>query len=156
MQVIRRLSGGGAVLDELGESIYLGRIDLSTIEKSQTLTLPITLPEGITNLSNITEAQVEIKFTGLATKEIVVDNIVAENIPEGLSADIMEEKLTVILRGPAMDLAKITAEDITIKADFTAAVVGTSTFKASVQLAEGFSDVGAVKSYSVTANIWQN
>lgn len=150
-----RLSAGGAVLDELGESIYLGRIDLSTIEKSQTLTLPITLPDGITNLSNITEAQVEIKFTGLATKEILVDNIVAENIPEGLYADIMEEKLTVILRGPALDLARITAEDITIKADFTGAVVGTSTFKASVQLAEGFSDVGAVKSYSVTANIWQ-
>lgn len=148
-----RLSGGGAVLDELGDSINLGRIDLSTIEKSQVLTLPVTLPEGVTNLSNVTEVQVEIKFTGLATKEFVVENIVAVNIPEGLTADIMEEKLTVILRGPAMDLAKINAEDITIKADFTDAVAGTSTFKASVQLPEGFSTVGAVKSYSVTANI---
>lgn len=148
-----RLSGGGAVLDELGESINLGKIDLSTIEKSQVLTLPITLPEGVTNLSNITEVQVEIRFTGLATKEFVVDQIVAENVPEGLSADIMEEKLTVVLRGPAMELAKINAEDITVKADFTDAVAGTSTFKASVQLTEEFSAVGAVKSYSVTANI---
>ncbi len=152
---IIRLSGGSAVLDELGDSITLGKIDLSTIEKSQTLTLPIMLPEGITNLSNVTEAQVEIRFSGLTVKEFVIEDIQAENVPEGLEADIIEEKLTVILRGPAAELAKITEEDIVVKADFTNAVVGTSTFKATVHFPDTFATIGAIKSYSVTANIWE-
>ena len=150
-----RLSGGEGVLTELGDTITLGKIDLGSIEKSQTVTLPVTLPEGITNLSNITEAQVTIKFTGLATKEVLVSNIVAENIPEGLEADIIEEKLSVILRGPAIDLAKLSEENISILADFTDAVEGTSTFKAKVILPEEFPMVGALKTYSVTANIWK-
>ena len=150
-----RLSGGSAVLDDLGDSITVGRIDLRTIEKSQTLTLPFTLPEGVTNLSNITEVKVVIRFSGLITREFEVEQIVAENIPEGLEADIMEEKLTVVLRGPATELAQMTPEDITVKADFTDAVVGTSTFKATIHFPEEFDTIGAVRSYSVTANIWQ-
>ena len=148
-----RLSGGGAVLEELGDSISLGKIDLSTIEKSQELTIPITLPEGVTNLSNITEAKVEIRFSGLAVKEFEVENIEAINVPEGLEADVIEKKMTVILRGPAAELMKIDAEDISVWADLTGAVAGTSTFRATVHLGEAFSAIGAIRSYSVTANV---
>ena len=150
-----RLSGGGAVLEELGDSIHLGKIDLSTIEKSQELTLPITLPEGITNLSNITEAKVNIQFSGLLVKSFEVANIEAVNVPEGLEADIMEKKITVTLRGPAADLLKITEDDIFVRADFTDAVVGTSTFKATIRLAEEYSQIGAIRSYSITANVME-
>lgn len=148
-----RLSGGGAVLEELGDSISLGKIDLSTIEKSQELTIPITLPEGVTNLSNITEAKVEIRFSGLAVKEFEVENIEAINVPEGLEADVIEKKMTVLLRGPAGELMKINAEDISVRADLTGAVAGTSTFRATVHLGEAFSSIGAIRSYSVTANV---
>ena len=150
---IIRLSGGEAVLAELGDTISLGRIDLQTIEKSQELTFPITLPDGITNLSNITEATVDIRFKGLNMKEIMVENLITENVPEGLEVDIIEKKLMVVLRGPAAELAKITEEDITVVADFSDAVVGTSTFKATIRFPEEFSMVGAVRSYSVTANV---
>ena len=149
-----RLSGGEGVLTELGDTIVLGKIDLGSIEKNQTITLPITLPEGVTNLSNITEAQVGVAFTGLITKEFAVSNIIAENIPAGLEADIMEEKLTVIVRGPAMEVMKLTEADISVRADFTDAVEGTSTFKATISFPEGFTTLGAVKTYSITANIW--
>ena len=148
-----RVAGGGAVLQELGDSIHLGRIDLSTIEKSQTISLPFTLPEGVTNLSNITQASVDIQFSGLMVKSFEVENIEAINVPDELEAEIIEKKLTVILRGPAADLMKIKEEDIVIRADFTGAVAGTSTFKATVHFGEGFSTIGAVRSYSVTANV---
>lgn len=148
-----RLSGGGAVLEELGDSINLGKIDLSTIEKSQELTIPITLPEGITNLSNITEAKVQVQFTGLMVKEFEVENIEAINVPEGLAAEIIEKKLTVVLRGPAVDVLKIKEEELSVRADFTNAVAGTSTFKATVHLGEEFATIGAIRSYSVTANL---
>lgn len=148
-----RLAGGGAVLEELGDSIQLGRIDLSAVEKSQKISLPITLPEGITNLSNITQADVDIQFSGLMVKSFEVENIEAVNVPEELEAEIIEKKLTIILRGPAADLMKITDADIVIRADLTGAVVGTSTFKATVHFGEEFSMIGAVRSYSVTANV---
>lgn len=148
-----RLAGGGAVLEELGDSIQLGRIDLSTVEKSQKISLPITLPEGVTNLSNITQADVDIQFSGLMVKSFEVENIEAVNVPEELEAEIIEKKLTIILRGPAADLMKITDADIVIRADLTGAVVGTSTFKATVHFGEEFSMIGAVRSYSVTANV---
>lgn len=148
-----RLSGGGAVLEELGDTISLGKIDLSTIDRSQILTIPITLPEGVTNLSNITEATVEIRFSGLVVREFEVETIEAVNVPENLEADIIEKKMTVTLRGPAADMSRITQEDISVRADFTGAVAGTSTFKATVHFGEEFSMIGAIKSYSVTANL---
>ena len=148
-----RLAGGGAVLEELGDSIQLGRIDLSTVEKSQKISLPITLPEGVTNLSNITQADVDIQFSGLMVKSFEIETIEAVNVPENLEAEIIEKKLTVILRGPAADLMKITQEDILIRADLSGAVAGTSTFKATVHFGEEFSTIGAIRSYSVTANV---
>lgn len=148
-----RLSGGSAVLEELGDSISLGKIDLTTIEKSQELTIPFTLPEDVTNLSNITEATVDIKFAGLLVKEFEVENIEAINVPEGLEAEIMEKKMTVSLRGTVMDLSKVMPEDIVIRADLTDAVVDTSTFKATVYLGEEFAAIGAIGSYSVTVNV---
>ena len=148
-----RLSGGSAVLEELGDSINVGKIDLRTIEKSQEINIPITLPEAVTNLSNITEAKVNIRFTGLLVKEFEVDTIEAVNVPEGLEVEIMEKKMTVALRGTAMDLSKILPEDIIVRADFSGAVAGTSTFKATVHFADDLSSIGAIRSYSVTANL---
>lgn len=150
-----RLAGGGAVLEELGDVINLGRIDLSDIEKSQEMVIPITLPEDVTNLSNLTEAKVNIRFSGLLVKEFEVQTIEAVNIPEGMVAEIIDQKMTVLLRGTAMDLAKITAEDLVVRADFADAVPGTSTFKATVHFGEEFSAIGALGSYSVTANVLQ-
>ena len=61
--------------------------------------------------------------------------------------------MTVILRGPAAELMKIDSEDISVWADLTGAVAGTSTFRATVHLGEAFSAIGAIRSYSVTANV---
>lgn len=150
-----RLSGSEAVLEELGDSITLGKIDLSVVDKSQTVTFPINLPEGVTNLSNITEASVAIQFSGLATKEFVVDNITAIHVPEGMTADIITEKMTVTMRGPSADLAKLTEKDIFVEVDFTGAEVDTSTMKATVRCGEGFTMIGAVGNPTVLAEIKQ-
>ena len=148
-----RVAGSSAVLEELGDSINLGRVDLGAIEKSQTLKFPIILPDGITNLSNITEANVDVEFSGLLVKTFEAANFEAVNVPANLEAEIMEKKMTVVLRGPAAELMRITEENIIIRADFANAVAGTSTFKATVHFGEEFSAIGAIRSYSVTANV---
>lgn len=146
-----RLAGGEAVLENLGDSILLGKVDLALIDKSQTLTFPINLPEGVTNLSNVTEASVGIRFAGLTTREVTLDNIQVINIPEGMAADVITEKLTVVLRGTAVDLNEITEEDITATVDFTGAEAGTATFKVTVRCGEKYPNIGPVGTYSVSA-----
>ena len=143
------------MLESLGDSITLGKIDLSLIDKAQSQTFAINLPEGVTNLSNITEATAAIRFTGLTTKEFVVENIRITNVPEGMTADVITEKLTVVLRGTAADLAGITEKDIVATVDFTGAEADTSTFKVSISCGEEFPNVGAVGTYSVSATVQQ-
>ena len=148
-----RLAGGEAVLESLGQSIVLGKVDLSLIDKNQTLTFPITLPEGVTNLSNITEVNASIRFAGLTTREFVVDDIRVTNVPEGMSVDVITEKLTVILRGSINDLTEITPEQIYATVDFTGAEADTSTFKVTITCAEEFPNVGVVGSYTISATV---
>lgn len=151
-----RVSGGEAVVDAMGDALVIGTIDLSSVLKNDTLTFPITLPEGVTNETGITEVQAEIQFDrGLTTRDMAVANINAINVPEGMTADIITEKLTVSLRGPAHMIVKLKERDITVTVDFTGAEIGTSTFKAIVELGEEYSKIGPVGSCYVSATLQQ-
>lgn len=148
-----RVSGSEAALDLLGDTLSIGTINLSEITRNSILTFAISLPEGVNNLSGITEVTAEVKFVGLAIRELTVEKIHPINIPEGLKVDLITEKLVVTLRGPSDQVADITQDDVYVTVDFTGAEAGTSTFKASVTYAEGFDKVGTLKTESVSAKI---
>lgn len=148
-----RLSGGEAVLEELGDTIVLGRINLAEITKSQTQTLPISLPEGVTNLTGVTEVNVMITFNGLSTREFTVENIQMTNIPAGMTAELITEKLQVIVRGPSNLIGELTEEDISVVVDLTDAEADTSTFKAAVVFSEEFAAMGALGTCSVSITV---
>ena len=148
-----RVSGSEAALENLGDTLSIGSINLADITRDTTLTFGVALPEGITNLTGVNEVTAEVTFHGLATKEMTVAQIEAVNVPEGLEVELITEKLTVTLRGPTEQISKVTPEDVTAIADFTGAEVGTSTFKTSLRLAEGFENLGTLKTESVSAKI---
>lgn len=148
-----RLSGGEAVLAELGDAITLGKINLADVSKSQSLTYVIHLPEGVTNLTGVTEAEVTVTFSGLSTQEFVIENIQMTNIPADMEVDLITEKLTVTVRGPSADIARLKPEDITVVVDFTGAEADTSTFKATIVFSDSFTAVGAMGTYSVSATV---
>lgn len=148
-----RLSGGEAVLDALGDEIVLGTINLAELEKSQDMTLPINLPEGVTNETGITEVTAAVRFVGVNTREMSVKTIEYRNVPEDLEVDLITKKLTVIVRGPSGLLSALTEEDIYVEVDFSNAEEGTSTFKATVLFTEEFQKMGAVGTYSVSATV---
>ena len=148
-----RLSGGEAVLEELGDSILLGKINLAEILKSQSMTYAIALPEGVTNETGVTEAEVSVTFTGLSTRELVVDQFEIVNVPEGLDAELITERLTVSMRGPSTVISKLTPEDVLVVVDFTGAEADTATFKATIVFPEGFETVGALGTYTVSATV---
>lgn len=146
-----RLSGGEAVLEELGDEIWLGTINLAELDRSQDIILPITLPEGVTNETGITEVVAAVRFVGVSIREMAVSNIEVQNVPEGMDVNLITKKLNVIVRGSSAHLVNLTEEDIVVVVDFSEAEEGSSTFKATVQFAEEFQKMGAVGTYSVYA-----
>ena len=148
-----RVSGSEAALENLGDTLTIGTINLADITKNTTLPFAISLPEGVTNLTGVTEVTADISFHGLATKELTITDIQSINIPEGLSVELITEKLTVALRGPTSLISTVTPEDITAVVDFTGAEVGTSTFRVTVSFSEEYKSLGTVKTEPVSAKI---
>lgn len=148
-----QVSGSEAALEALGDEINLGTINLAKYTKDTAITLPFTLPDTVTNHSNITEATVDLKFVGLTTKEVTVSNIELINVPEGMEAVLITEKLKVSVRGPSADVAKLTGGAIKITVDLSEAGTGTSTYTATIVIDSKFTTVGHVGSYSVTVQV---
>lgn len=148
-----QVSGSDAALESLGDEIVLGTINLAKYTKDTEITLPFTLPDTVTNHSNITEATVDLKFVGLTTKEVTVSNIELINVPEGMEAVLITEKLKVSVRGPSADVAKLTGGAISITVDMSEAGTGTSTYTATIVIDPKFTTLGHVGSYSVTVQV---
>ena len=148
-----RVSGSEAALDALGDQLIIGTINLKDLPKSTTLTYPINLPEGVNNLTGVTDVQVDVEFVGLSVKEFVIENIKSVNVPEGMEADIITEKINVAVRGPLTAMSAVKEENISLVVDFTGAEAGTSTYKAGVVFQEGFENLGAIGTVSVSATL---
>lgn len=149
-----RVSGGEAVLAEFGDTYTVGTIYLSDLEKvSNVLMYPISLPEGVTNQTGVAEAAVTVVFSGLKTKDVVLDEIASINVPEGMAAEIINANLTVKVRGPASEIDRLTADHITASVDFSDAEVGNATYRVTLAFHDGFKNVGPMKSVSVSATV---
>ena len=149
-----RVSGGEAVLNELGDTLTIATINLADLDKNvneQKYTL--TLPEGVTNQTGVNEVTVTIKFAGLKTKELTIERFEAVNVPEGLNVEIINANLTVKLRGPETEIAALKEENIRAVVDFTNAEVGTATYKVKIVCDDRFPNVGAAKARSVAATV---
>lgn len=147
-----RVSGNETVLESL-EYIELGTLKLGELESDTQLAYDIYLPDGVTNLSSVTEAVVTVSFPTLQTREFRVDNIEAVNVPEGMEVDFLTQSLTVTLRGPAATIQVMSAEDVTITVDFSGVEAGTATMKAVIEIPPRYSSVGEIGSYSVSATL---
>ena len=149
-----RVSGGEAVLAELGDTYTVCTINLADIEKStKDLRYTIALPEGVTNQTGVSEVVLTVVYTGLKTREFTIDNFQMINVPQGMEAEIINANLTIKVRGPEEEIAALKERDITAVVDFSAAEVGTATYKATIIFGDKFSHVGALKTNSVSATV---
>ena len=146
------VSGSENLLDDLTE-LNLGTIDLGEQLTDTVLKFPITLPEGVTNETGVTEASVDIRFPNLRTKTLSVTQINAVNVPEGMNAQIITKVLEIRFRGPKALIDSMQEADVEVNVDFSQAQSGTATMRADVILADKYKDVGAVGSYSVSATL---
>ncbi|MBR4291083.1 MAG: hypothetical protein IKT52_10680 [Oscillospiraceae bacterium] len=148
-----RVSGSEAVLDDLKE-IVLGTVNFAEQTENTQMTFPINLPEGVTNLTGITEATADIRFVGLSIKEFTTENITVINVPEGLTCELMSEVVKVTLRGPTAKINQTKPEDIVVTVDLTGKEVGATTVKAVLTIrsdTEGM--IGAVGTPTVSVTL---
>lgn len=133
--------GPESVLEKL-DYLEIGVVDLATIAKDETKVLPITLPEGVTNNTDITEVTVDIKFPKLLTRKLTVENVEFLNLPEGLEAELNSGSLNVTLRGLAGQMGALSVNDLTVTVDMADAQIGTSIKSVTVTISSKYPDVG--------------
>lgn len=148
-----RVSGSEAVIDAMKDELTVGTIDLAKVPRSTKLTFPIILNEEIKNRTGLTEVEADVQFNGLTIRDIVIESIQSINVPEGLEAEIITEKLTVTVRGPTEIVNQLKPENITATVDFTGAEVGSATFRPRFTFPEAFQSVGVLQTDSVTATL---
>lgn len=148
-----RVSGSETALDTMGDEIVIGTINLEDITNNTALTFNLVLPEGVNNLTGVTEVVADIRLNGLATREFTIQNIGIVNVPEGMEVELITKELVLVVRGPSAQIAMLSVGDISVTVDFSGAEVGTSTFRAAVTFAEGFGDVGALRMEPVSASV---
>ena len=148
-----QLSGSDIALEQVGDTINLGTINLADYETSTQLTFQIPTYEGVTNDSAETEVVVDLIFEGLMTKEIVLEDFVVTGVPEGMEGQVITEKLTIKVRGPYELVNKLTAKDITATVDFTDEEIGDATIRVKVEFSEKFAPVGVLGKPSVTTSL---
>lgn len=150
-----RVSGSDMLLEQL-EYLEIGTINLAELLRDQELDFPITLPEGVTNETGITEATVKVRFPGLTTRSFNVTEITPINVPEGMEVDMITQALEVKIRGPKALMSKMKETDISITVDFSGAQLGTSTIKAVITISSQYAEAGAVGTYSVSATLLES
>ena len=148
-----RVSGSEAVLADLTE-IVLGTVNFAEMRENTQMTFPINLPEGVTNLTGITEATVDISFVGLSIKEYTIEKITVVNVPDGMTYELMSEVVKVTLRGPVALINQIEPEDIVVTVDLTGKEIGASTVKANIAVkGDNFTPVGALGPHTVSVTL---
>ena len=147
-----RICGSRELLEGL-DTLVLGDVNLGEILEESTLTFPIVLPEGVTNLTGTEEATVEIGFPEITTQTMKVTQIEALNLPEDLELELVTKEVEITLRGPIKGMKDLKEADIKLTVDLANIKAGTATLPATVTLESKYADLGVIGSYSVTVTL---
>lgn len=149
-----KVTGSDKLLENF-DSITVGSINLSDFAEDTVLIFPISLQEGIENLTGINEVSVSIEFPGLVTKVLNVEKFFVSGKPSDMDYEIGTKLVSVTVRGPKELINTITAENVTLLIDLSGAELGENLYKAQVMIDTKFEDggVGAIGSYTVLVNL---
>ena len=145
------ISGSETALADL-EELNLGIIDLSQITKDQELTFEITLPEGVTNVTNLPTATVSISFPKLATREFTISEFEQVNLAAGMKWECLTKQLTITVRGLKSEVQRLNAADIIARVDLSA-VENTSAVEPDIIFPKSYESLGVLGSYSVSVQV---
>ncbi len=147
------ITGTDEALNRLGENpvLQLGDVDLSEYMEDTTLTLPINMPAGITNLSEVTEATVYLSFPDIATRTFTISNIQTSNVPAGMVPELVTQQISVTVRGPESLVERMTEADVSVIVSFSGLEIGVpKTVTPTVRLGPSYAGVEILSFGNVT------
>ncbi|MDO4731656.1 MAG: CdaR family protein [Clostridia bacterium] len=101
-------------------SINLPQLDFSKIDPENTsFDLPIDIPSGYKNLSNLSTATISVDLSGYSKKSLDLQNFQFVNVPDSKTATAQPSSITIDVVGLQQDIDKITANDITAVVDLS-------------------------------------
>lgn len=147
-----QLKGDQEVLNAI-DSIVLDTIYLQDLERNQTLTYEIPLPEGTQMLGGDISVSVTITVNGVSERRVATANFAVANVPDGLVAQLVTESLEISLRGLSAEVNALTGENLLVTADLSGiSEAGRFTVPATVTI-NGYNNVGVKGSYQVIVNV---
>lgn len=149
------LAGSRADLENIDE-IVIGTINLGELsEDTKMLTFDIPIPENITNVTGVSQVNVEITMPEMETVTYQVTSFQITGVPDGRYVEIKTETLLVKVRGPVELLAQMDASKIWVVVDCRNQTLldnAHNTLIATVSV-PGVEGVGAIGEYRVTAYV---
>ena len=153
------LAGDAEALSGLN-SISVARIDLSQLlEDTYTEICRVVIPNDTEILSGAAETELTIELGGLYKQNFTITqgNISYTNLSDGYAADIMNDSLIVVIRGPEAAVRNLSALNIRAVADLTEYGTATGIVQVPVRISvNGTTEVGAVGAYTVYINITES
>ncbi|MGM9661589.1 MAG: YbbR-like domain-containing protein [Oscillospiraceae bacterium] len=147
------IAGESYVVEDL-EELLVAEIDLGEISGSVNKTFPLQLPDGVISVDGVTEVTVNITLkSSIDTREFTTSNFSTEHVPDGMTATVLGESLTVTLRGKNLALDKADAADILVIADVAGISAPGRYSVTAVVRYEGEEDLGVIGSYQVTVEL---
>lgn len=144
-----KLAGDSAVLAEINQ-IQLDTIDLTTFGTRYIGTYTIPVPNGIRNLSGITEATVTVEVLGLETRLFDVDQFTWTGVNDNVEVIVESAKIPVLMRGPSSLLNRVTPYNIRAEADLSSLMENLGSHFVSVKVSvPAVPGVGAVQDQGV-------
>ena len=148
-----QLSGSDIALQQVGDTINLGTINLADYEATTEIVFTIPVYEGVTNDSGATEVKVKLAFRGLMTREIDITEFLITGVPEGYEGKVITEKLTIKVRGRSELVSKLTAQDISARVDFTGEEPGDATVRVNITFSGKYKALGVLGKPTVTTSL---
>ena len=146
------LKGDKETLSDI-DAIVLDTIYLQDLEAYQTLSYPITVPEGTSLMGDTTEATVTIVVSGVTERTLTVTDFAFTHVPEGCTASAVTEQLRITLRGLTEEVDALTAENLTVQADLSGVdAAGNYTVPVTVTISD-YTNVGAKGTYQIIVNV---
>lgn len=147
------VSGDAARLNGV-DSIELDEFELVNLGSNTTYNYAIPLPEGCENLSGVTRATLRIAFKDMKSATFTTGRFVLDNVPEGKTASVLTEEVSVTVFGTSVDVDAISGENILIRADLKdfSSAAGSYTVPANVEI-DSTGDLGTSGTYQVRVTI---
>ena len=150
------IAGPAERVDAL-ESVSAGFVDLTKFKLGETVTLSITLPEGIRNLDALQSVDVTFDTYGFATRTVTVSKITVVNAPSDTTVTVTTRRLSdVTLVGPEDELDALSEANVVAQVDASASNINVSKGQQSMPVTivvPGSSTVFATGSYEVLCDI---